>query len=84
MTKSNCNNKAINAIYNEVTPAEFHRISACPNANAAQDLLKTVYEGTDTVKQTELQNLTTAFETILMKESETFDEFNSNLSKIVN
>ncbi|RKH55274.1 DUF4219 domain-containing protein, partial [Corallococcus interemptor] len=49
-TKSNCNNKAINAIYNGITPAEFHRISACSTAKAAWDLLQTVHEGTDTVK----------------------------------
>ena len=53
-TKSNCNNKAINATYNEITPAEFHRISSCPNAKAAWDLLKTVHEGIGTVKQTKL------------------------------
>ena len=63
-TISNCNSKEINAIYNGVTPAEFHRISACPNAKAAWDLLMTVHEGTDTVKQTKVRNLTTAFETI--------------------
>ena len=63
-TKSNCNNKAINAIYNGITPAEFQRISTCPNAKATWDLLQTVHEGTYTVKQTKLQNLTTAFETI--------------------
>ena len=34
-TKFNCNNKAINGIYNGITPAEFHRIPACPNAKAA-------------------------------------------------
>ena len=83
-TKSNFNNKAINAIYNGVNLAEFHRISACPNAKAAWDLLRIVHKGTDIIKQTKLQNLTTAFETIQMKDSETFDEFNSKLSKIVN
>ena len=36
------------------------------------------------MKQTKLQNLTTAFETIRMKDLETFDEFNTKLSKIVN
>ena len=61
---------------------EFLR--TCPTAKAAWDLLQTIHEGTDTVKQTNLQNLTTAFETIRMKDSETFDEFNTKLSKIVN
>lgn len=36
------------------------------------------------MKQTKLQNLTTAFETIRMKDLETFDEFNTKLSKIEN
>ena len=74
-TKSNCNNKALNAIYNVVTQAELHRIFGCPNAKAAWDLLTTAHEGTNTVKQITLQNSTTAFETIRMKDSETFDKF---------
>ena len=53
-TKSNCNNKAINAIYNGITHAEFHRIFACSTAKATWDLLQTIHEGTDTVKQTKL------------------------------
>eukprot|EP00268_Persea_americana_P032369 TRINITY_DN31823_c0_g1_i2.p1 TRINITY_DN31823_c0_g1~~TRINITY_DN31823_c0_g1_i2.p1 ORF type:complete len:144 (-),score=21.24 TRINITY_DN31823_c0_g1_i2:48-479(-) len=83
-TKSNCTIKAINGIYNGITLAEFHRISACLNAKAAWHLLQTDHEGVNTVKQTKLQNLTTAFETIMMKESETSNEFNTKLSKIVN
>lgn len=51
---------------------------------AAWDLLRTVHEGIDIVRQTKIQNLTTAFETICMKNEETFDEFNSRLSDIVN
>ena len=83
-TKSNCNNKAFNAIYNGITLAEFLRISVCQTAKAAWDLLQTVHEWTDMVKQTKLQNLTTAFETIRMKDSESFDKFNTKLSKIMN
>ena len=75
--KSNYNNKAIHAIYNGVTQTEFHRISACTTAKAAWDLLQTVHEGTEIVRQTKLQNLTTAFETIRMKDSESFDDFNT-------
>ena len=67
-----------------MTTIEFHRISACPNVKAAWNLLQTAHEGTDRVMKTKLQNLTTAFEMIQMKESKTFDEFNANLSKIVN
>ena len=37
--KSNCNNKAIYAVYNGIPPAEFHKISVCPTAKAAWELL---------------------------------------------
>ena len=43
-----------------------------------------MHEGTDTVKQSKLQKLYTAFETIKMQDDETFDEFNSKLNAIVN
>lgn len=83
-TKSNYNNKAINAMYNGVTQIESHRICAYPNAKVAWNLLQTVHKGTDTVKQIKLRNLTTTIEMIQIKEFKTFDEFNANLSKIVN
>ena len=81
---SNCNNKVINVIYNGVSPSEFRIIFACPNAKEAWDLLRTIHEGTYTVKKTKLQNPTIAFETLRMKEYEMFDEFNAKLSHIVN
>ena len=43
-----------------------------------------MHEGTDTVKQSKLQKLYTAFETIKMEVDETFDEFNLKLNAIVN
>ena len=64
--------------------SEFHRISTCTTAKETQDILQTVQEGTDTVKQSKLQKLYTAFETIKMEDDETFDEFNSKLNAIVN
>lgn len=54
------NDKAINAIYNGVTPAEFRRISTCKTAKEAWVLLRMVHEGTDIVMQTKIQNLTIA------------------------
>lgn len=50
----------------------------------AWDILRTVHEGTDTVKQIKTQNLTTAFKTLCMKELETFDDSHEKLSGIVN
>ena len=79
-----CNSRALNAIYNGVSISEFRRISTCTTAKEAWDILQTVHEGTDTVKQSKLQKLYTAFETIKMEDDETFDEFNSKLNTIVN
>ena len=42
-----------------------------------------MYEGTDTVKQSKLQRLTKEFETIVMEEDETFDQFYVKLNDIV-
>ena len=78
------NSRALNAIYNGVNMSEFRRISTCTTAKEAWDILQTVHEGTDTVKQSKLQKLYTAFETIKMQDDETFDEFNSKLNAIVN
>ena len=47
---------------------EFHRISTNKIAKEAWKVLQTVYEGTDTVKQSKLQRLTKEFETIVMEE----------------
>ncbi|XXG59729.1 hypothetical protein AAC387_Pa04g1763 [Persea americana] len=81
---SNCNNKDMNGIYNEVSTEEFRKISTCKTAKKAWEVLETVYEGTDTVKQSKLQRLTKEFETIVMEEDETFDQFYAKLNDIVN
>ena len=76
--------KAMNAIYNGVSHSEFGRIFTCTNAKEAWDLLRIVHEGTDIVRQTKLQILTTSFETMRMKDEETFDEYYAKLGHIVN
>ena len=72
---SNCNNKAMNGIYNGVTAKEFRRIFVCKTAKKAWDILQTVYKGTNTAKQSKLQRLNKEFDTIVMEEDETFDQF---------
>ncbi|XXG89743.1 hypothetical protein AAC387_Pa12g1673 [Persea americana] len=49
-----CNSRALNAIYNGVSMSEFCRIFTCTTAKEAWDILQTVHEGTDTVKQLKL------------------------------
>ena len=81
---SNCNNKTVNSIYNGVSADEFRRIFTCKTAKDAWEVLQTVYEGTNTVKQSKLEKLTKEFETIVMEEDETFDQFYAKLNDIVN
>ena len=47
-------------------------------------MLQNIYEGTPSVKRSKLQRLTSSFENLSMKDSETFDEFYVKLSDIVN
>lgn len=79
-----CNSRALNAIYNGVSIFEFRIISTCTTTKEAWDILQTVHEETDTVKQLKLQKLYIAFETIKIEDDETFDEFNSKMNAIVN
>ncbi|XXG72823.1 hypothetical protein AAC387_Pa07g1834 [Persea americana] len=81
---SSCKKKAMNGIYNRVSAEEFRRISTWKTAKEAWEVLQTMYEGTNTVKQSKLQRLTKEFETILMEEDETFDQLYAKLNAIVN
>lgn len=80
----NFNSKALNSIFNGVSPSEFRLISICKTAKEAWDILETVHEGTLKVKQAKLQSLTIAFENLKMDETEVFNDFNDKLSAIVN
>ena len=50
----------------------------------AWNILQIVHEVTDTVKQSKLQKLYTAFETIKIEEDDSFNEFNDRMNAIVN
>ena len=81
---SSWNSKAINSLFCAVTPEEFSQICNCEVAKEAWDILQTIHEGTPSVKRSKLQRLTSSFENLSMKDSETFDEFYAKLSDIVN
>ena len=67
---ANANSKALNAIFCGVSPYEFHRISHITIAKEVWQILETTYEGTEKVKDTKLQMLTTRFEELKMSEDE--------------
>ena len=81
---ANFNNRALNALFNEVTNEEFKKISSIETVKEAWTILQTTYEGTKAVKDSKLQRLTTSFEEIKMEKDELFDEFNAKLKDIVN
>jgi len=78
------NNKALDILFSAVDVNEHRKISNCEIAKEAWDILVTCHEGTDVVKQSKLQRLTTEFEVIRMQEDETFNQFYSKLISIVN
>ena len=74
----------MNAIFNAVSMEEFKRISNVKVAHAAWNILQTVREGTKAVKINKLQQLTSKFESIIMYDDESFNEFYAKLNDIVN
>ena len=78
------NSKVMNAIFNAVSMEEFKWISNVEVGLTAWNILKTVYEGTKTVKINKLQQLTTRFKSIRMSDDECFYEFYAKLNDSVN
>ena len=83
LVASNANSKALNVIFCDVSPDEFHKISHITIAKEAWEILETTYEGTKKLKDTKLQMLTTQFEELKMSEDESFDSFYSKLNEVV-
>ena len=81
---ANFNNRALNALFSVVTNEEFKKISSTETTKEAWTILQTTYEGTEVVKDSKFQRLTTSFEEIKMEEDESFDEFYAKLKDIVN
>ena len=81
---ANFNSRALNALFSAVTNEEFKKISSTETTQKAWTILQTTYEGTNAVKDSKFQRLTTSFEEIKMKEDESFDEFYAKLKDIVN
>ena len=82
--EANFNNRALNALFNAVTNEEFKKISSTETAKEAWTILQTTYEGTNAIKDSKLQKLTTSFEEIKMENDESFNEFYATLKDIMN
>ena len=74
--KSNWNNRRLSYIFNYVFSYEFHQITLCETSKEAWDILENAHEGSKgIVRKAKLQMLTSWFESMNMKEDETFENF---------
>ncbi|CAM8903043.1 unnamed protein product [Rhodiola kirilowii] len=78
------NSKAMNATFFGVDENVFKLIANCEIAKEACDTLRTAYEGTDKVRNSRMQMVTTKFEDLKMKEEETIVEFNTRVLDLLN
>ncbi|CAM8975427.1 unnamed protein product [Rhodiola kirilowii] len=78
------NAKALNAIFSAVDESIFKLILNCESAKEAWDTLSTHFEGTDKVKQSMIQMLTSRFEELKMQEDESIKNFNARVCDLVN
>ncbi|KAH6755901.1 hypothetical protein C2S53_007158 [Perilla frutescens var. hirtella] len=78
------NTKAMNAIFSAVDMNVFKLISTCDKAKDACDILQTTFEGTNSVRTSRMQLLTTRFENLRMDEAEKLADFNAKICDITN
>ncbi|CAM8913909.1 unnamed protein product [Rhodiola kirilowii] len=78
------NSKAMNAIFSAVDENFMKLIINCEVAKEAWDILQIAFEGTDKVRNSRMQAVTTRFEEMKMKESETITEYNTRVLELSN
>ncbi|CAM8935017.1 unnamed protein product [Rhodiola kirilowii] len=78
------NSKAMNTIFSVVDENVMKLIINCEVAKEAWDILQTAFEGTDKVRNSRMQAVTTRFEEMKMKESETITEYNTRVLELSN
>ncbi|CAM8997375.1 unnamed protein product [Rhodiola kirilowii] len=78
------NSKAMNAIFSAVDENVMKLIINCEVAKEAWDILQTAFKGTDKVRNSRMQAVTTKFEEMKMKESETIAEYNTRVLELSN
>ncbi|CAM8905243.1 unnamed protein product [Rhodiola kirilowii] len=78
------NAKAMNAIFSAVDENVMKLIINCEVAKEAWDILQTAFKGTDKVRNSRMQAVTTKFEEMKMKESESIAEYNTRVLELSN
>ncbi|CAM8928894.1 unnamed protein product [Rhodiola kirilowii] len=78
------NSKAMNAIFSAVNENIMKLIINCEVAKEAWDILQIAFEGTDKVRNSRMQAVTTKFEEMKMKEDEKISEYNTRVLELSN
>ncbi|CAM8990908.1 unnamed protein product [Rhodiola kirilowii] len=78
------NSKAMNAIFSAVNENVMKLIINCEVAKEAWDILQTAFEGTDKVRNSRMQAVTTKFEEMKIKEDENISEYNTRVLELSN
>ncbi|KAG9454377.1 hypothetical protein H6P81_007281 [Aristolochia fimbriata] len=81
---SNCNSKALNAIFGGIDEEQFRRVSACTTTKETWKILEVHYEETESVRAVKLQMLMTQFVLMRMRDDETILEFEGKIRDIAN
>jgi cell division protein FtsB/Arc/MetJ-type ribon-helix-helix transcriptional regulator len=84
LKKLSLNSKAMHCLVCALSPTEFNRVSTCKSAKEIWDRLLITYEGTDVVKESKLNILTTSYELFKMKENESISEMFTRFTDIIN
>ena len=74
--------KALNAIFNGVSPTQFKSISATESAKEAWDLLQVEVEETTAMRKSRIELLIFKFKNLLIKENETIEQYHAKTSDI--
>ena len=83
--KQSSNNwKALNAIFNGVSPTQFKIILATESAKDAWDILQVEFEGTTVVCKSRIELLISKFENLRVEENETNEQYHARISDISN
>ena len=77
-------NKALGLIQQGLSESIFPKISSVESSKKAWDTLETCYQGVTKVKNVKLQNLIRDFENLKMNNSETVDNFMTQVMSVVN
>ncbi|CAM8923580.1 unnamed protein product [Rhodiola kirilowii] len=78
------NSKAMNAIFSGVDENVMKLIINCEVAKEAWDILQMAYEGTDKVRNSRMQIVTSKFDEMKMKDSEIIPEFHARVLDLSN